>query len=145
MTDDARPGSPAAARRPLPRVTPDNAPFWDAARRHELRLQRCEACGTIWWPPGPVCPECLGERHTWALVSGRGTVSSFVVFHKAWFPAFAGDTPYAVVQVELEEGPRLTANLVDVRPEDIRVGLPVIVVFDDVTGNVTIPRFRRAH
>jgi uncharacterized OB-fold protein len=71
-------------------------------------------------------------------------VSSFVVFHKASFPAFAGDTPYAVVQVELEEGPRLTANLVDLPPEKIRVGLPVTVVFDDVTGDVTIPRFRSA-
>lgn len=145
MTDDTSPGSPAAASpRPLPRVTPDNAPFWEAARRHELRLQRCDACGAIWWPPGSVCPECLGARHTWAKMSGRGTVSSFVVFHKAWFPAFAGDTPYAVVQVELEEGPRLTASLVGVRPEEIRVGLPVAVVFDDVTGDVTIPRFGRA-
>lgn len=133
-----------ANSRPLPRITPDNEPFWEAARRHELRLQKCDDCGRIWWPPGPVCPDCLGERYTWAPVSGRGTVSSFVVFHKAWFPAFANETPYAVVQVELEEGPRLTANLVDVPPAEIRVGLPVTVVFDDVTAEVTIPRFRRA-
>jgi uncharacterized OB-fold protein len=77
-------------------------------------------------------------------MSGQGTVSSFVVFHKAWFPEFADATPYAVVQVELAEGPRLTANLVDVPPGEIRVGLPVTVVFDDVTPEVTIPRFRRA-
>lgn len=133
-----------ANSRPLPRVTPDNGPFWEAARRHELRLQKCDDCGRIWWPPGPVCPDCLGQRYTWAPVSGRGTVSSFVVFHKAWFPAFANETPYAVVQVELEEGPRLTANLVDVPPAEVRVGLPVTVVFDDVTAEVTIPRFRRA-
>jgi uncharacterized OB-fold protein len=90
-----------------------------------------------------VCPECLGDRITWAPVSGRGTVSSFVVFHKAWFPEFNRDIPYAVVQVELEEGPRITANLVDVSPSEIRVGMPVAVVFDDVTPEVTIPRFRR--
>ena len=128
--------------RPLPRITPDNAPFWEAARRHELRLPKCDACGRIWWPPGPVCPDCLGDRISWAPVSGRGTVSSFVVFHKAWFPEF--ETPYAVVQIELEEGPRLTANLVDVPNAEIRVGMPVAVVFDDVTPGVTIPRFRRA-
>ena len=130
--------------RPLPRTTPDNEPFWEATRRHELRLQRCDACRRVWWPPGPVCPDCLGDRITWTPVSGRGTVSSSVVFHKAWFPAFANETPYAVVQVELEEGPRLTANLVDVPPAEIRVGMPVTVVFDDVTPEVTIPRFRRA-
>jgi uncharacterized OB-fold protein len=130
--------------RPLPRITEDNAPFWEAARRHELRLQRCDGCGRIWWPPAPVCPDCLGDRITWVPVSSRGTVSSFVVFHKAWFPEFNRDIPYAVVQVELPEGPRLTANLVDVPPGEIRIGMPVTVVFDDVTLEVTIPRFRRA-
>lgn len=129
--------------KPLPRITSDNGQFWDAARRHELRLQRCLDCRHLWYPPGPVCPACLADRHEWVPISGLGTVSSFVVFHKAWFPAFAGETPYAVVQVELEEGPRLTANLVDVPPEEIRVGMPVIVVFDDVTAEVTIPRFRQ--
>ena len=129
--------------KPLPRITPDNGPFWEAARRHELRLQRCLDCGRVWYPPAPVCPSCLSDRHEWAPMSGRGTISSFVVFHKAWFPAFANETPYAVVQVELEEGPRLTANLVDVPPGEIRVGMPVTVVFDDITSDVTIPRFRR--
>ncbi|MDP3767749.1 MAG: zinc ribbon domain-containing protein, partial [Dehalococcoidia bacterium] len=63
--------------KPLPRVTPDNGPFWEAARRHELRLQRCLDCGRMWYPPGPVCPGCLSDRHEWAPMSGRGTVSSF--------------------------------------------------------------------
>ena len=134
----------SAYPRPLPRVTPDNLAFWEAARRHKLRLQRCGACGRIWWPPGPVCPDCLSERFEWAPVSGRGRVSSFVVFHKAYFPAFADAIPYAVVQVDLEEGPRLTANLVEVPPAEIRIGMPVSVVFDDVTPEISIPRFRRA-
>ncbi|OGK94068.1 MAG: hypothetical protein A2X50_03540 [Candidatus Rokubacteria bacterium GWF2_70_14] len=134
----------SAYPRPLPRVTPDNLPFWEAARRHELRLQRCGACGRFWHPPGPVCPDCLSERFDWTPVSGRGTVSSFVVFHKTYFPAFADAIPYAVVQVELEEGPRLTANLVNVPLAEIRIGMPVSVVFDDVTPEISIPRFRRA-
>lgn len=130
--------------KPLPRITRDNREFWEATRRHELRLQRCGACERFRYPPSPVCPECLSEAFAWTPVSGRGTVSTWVVFHKAYFPSFADEVPYAVVQVELEEGPRLTANLVDVPNEQVRVGLPVEVVFDDVTAEITLPRFRRA-
>jgi uncharacterized OB-fold protein len=135
---------PPEYRKPLPRITADNRPFWEATRRHELRLQRCRACGRFRYPPAPVCPDCLSEDAEWTPVSGRGTVSTFVVFHKVYFPSFAGDVPYNVVQVELEEGPRLTANLVDAPNDEIRVGMPVEVVFDDVTPEVTLPRFRRA-
>jgi uncharacterized OB-fold protein len=135
---------PVNYAKPLPRITADNRPFWEATRRHELRLQRCRACDRFRYPPAPVCPQCLAEDAEWTRVSGRGTVSTFVVFHKVYFPAFAADVPYNVVQVELEEGPRLTANLVDVPNDQIRVGMPVEVVFDDVTPEVTLPRFRPA-
>jgi uncharacterized OB-fold protein len=131
-------------RKPLPRVTADNRPFWDATKRHELRLQRCGACGRFRYPPAPVCPNCLSEDAEWTRVSGRGMVTTFIVMHKVYFQSFAGDVPYNVVQVELEEGPRLTANLVDIRNEQITVGMPVQVVFDDVTPEITLPRFRRA-
>lgn len=131
------------SQRPLPRITPDNRPFWEAARRHELRLQRCGECGRFWYPPGPVCPDCLAEHFEWSQVSGRGIISSWVVFHKAYFPAFAAEIPYAVVQVELEEGPRLISSLVGISREEIRIGIPVEVVFDDVTPELSLPRFRR--
>ncbi|MBI2216093.1 MAG: OB-fold domain-containing protein [Candidatus Rokubacteria bacterium] len=130
-------------RKPLPRVTSDNRPFWEATKRHELRLQRCGACGRFRYPPAPVCPDCLSEDAEWTPVSGRGTVTTFIVMHKVYFQSFAGDVPYNVVQVELEEGPRLTANLVDVPNEGMTVGMPVEVVFDDVTPEITLPRFRR--
>lgn len=134
----------SAYPKPLPRITPDNGPFWEGARRHELRLPRCRDCKRFWWPPGPVCPDCLAEHYEWTRVSGRGTISSWVVFHKLYFPSFAVDIPYAVVQVELQEGPRLISNLVDVKNQEIRIGMPVEVVFEDVTAEVTIPRFRPA-
>ncbi len=134
----------SAYRKPLPRITPDNRAFWEAARRHELRLPRCQDCKRFWWPPGPVCPECLSERYEWTRASGRGTISSWVVFHTLYFPSFADDLPYAVVQVELEEGPRLISNLVGIKNEEVRTGMPVEVVFDDVTPEISIPRFRRA-
>jgi len=128
--------------RPLPRVTADNRAFWDATRRHELALQRCDDCRHFRYPPAPVCPECLSERARWTRVSGRGTVTTFVIVHKRYFASFAADLPYNVVQVQLDEGPRLTANLVDVDRADIRIGARVEVVFDDVTPDVTLPRFR---
>lgn len=128
--------------KPLPRVTADNRAFWDATKRHELRLQRCGSCGRFRYPPAPVCPACLSETAEWARVSGRGTVTTFIVMHKVYFPGFAGDVPYNVVQVELEEGPRLTANLIDVPNDQLRVGMAVEAVFDDVTPEITLPRFR---
>jgi len=130
--------------KPLPRITPDNRPFWEAARRHELRLQRCGECGQVWYPPGPLCPECLSERYEWHRLSGRGKVSSWVVFHQRYFESFAADIPYNVVQVELDEGPRITANLVGVRNDAIEMGMPVEVVFDAVTPEISLPRFRPA-
>jgi hypothetical protein len=133
-----------AYSKPLPRVTADNRPFWEAARGHQLALQRCADCGQFRYPPAPVCPECLSESAEWTPVSGQGIVSTFVVFHKRYFESFAADIPYNVVQVQLDEGPRLTANLVDVPIDAIRIGMRVEVVFDDVTPEISLPRFRRA-
>ena len=147
MPDPATPEDAAGRIRagyskPLPRITVENRPFWEATKRHELRLQRCTECGRFRYPPAPVCPDCLGERADWARVSGRGKVTTWLIFHKAYFPSFADDVPYNVVQVELEEGPRLTANLVGMANDRITIGMPVDVIFDDVTPEVTLPRFR---
>ncbi len=130
--------------KPLPRVTALNQPFWEATRRHELRLQRCVNCARFRYPPSPVCPECLSEESEWARVSGRGTVTTWVVFHRKYFESFAADLPYHVVQVQLDEGPRLTANVVDVPNDEMHIGMPVDAVFDDVTPEITLVRFRRA-
>src|SRR5262249_22657839 len=111
---------------------------------HQLALPRCAECGRFRYPPAPICPQCLSDRCEWATVSGRGTVTTFVIFHQRYFPSFAVDIPYNVVQVQLDEGPRLTANLVGVANAESSVGMRVQVVFDDVTADVTLPRFRRA-
>ena len=128
--------------KPKPRVTPDNRPFWDGCREHVLKLPWCTECDRAFLPPSPVCPGCFGERLEWRAASGRGTVSSFVVVHQRWFPAFADDIPYNAAQVELEEGPRFTTSLVGIANDDIAVGLEVEAVFDDVDGETTLPRFR---
>lgn len=128
--------------KPLPRFTPDNRAFWEGCREHKIMLPWCRHCDRPHWPPGPVCPYCFGDDLTWKQSSGRGVVSSWVVVHKAWLPAFAADIPYNAVQVELEEGVRLTGNVVGAPNEVLRVGLPVEVVFDDVTPEATLPRFK---
>lgn len=131
-----------ADAKPLPHLYEDERPFWEGARQGELRLPHCTACGEVWWPAGPVCPRCLSDQVAWCRASGRGHVASWVVFHKAYFPGFAADLPYNVAWIELEEGPRLTSNVVEVRHEDLRVGLPVEVVFERVTDEITLPKFR---
>ena len=128
--------------KPRPRITPDNQPFWDACREHRLLVHHCAACDTTFLPPSPVCPACLTLDPGWRTASGQGCVSTFVEVHQRWFPAFADDLPYNVAQIELDEGPRLTANLVDVAADDIAVGMPVQVAFDDIDSELTLPRFR---
>lgn len=132
------------ARKPLPRIGPDNEPFWAGTREGRLLLPFCQDCGRPHLPPGPVCPFCLSSRLDWRAGSGRGRISTFTVVHKEWFAAFAADLPYNVVQVELEEGPRITANLVDAPAGGPAIGMAVQAVFDPVTPEVTLPRFRPA-
>jgi uncharacterized OB-fold protein len=128
--------------KPLPAPSPESRPFWEAARKHELRLQRCESCHAYWFPPSTVCQECLSEDWTWERVSGQGEVFSFVVMHRAYVPGFKPELPYNVALIALREGPHFLSNVVGCANEDIYVGMPVEVVFDDVTEEVTLPKFR---
>jgi uncharacterized OB-fold protein len=128
--------------KPLPRPTAVSREFWAAARRHELRVQRCRACGQHIFYPRVFCPACLSDGLEWVNVSGRGRVYSFTVVRRAMHPAFRPDVPYVLAIVELEEGPRLTTNIVGCDPLDVRVDMPVEVVFDDVTPEVTLVKFR---
>ncbi len=130
-------------RLPLPRPEPDAQPFWDALRAGELRLQRCTACGLLAHLPRAMCHECGSFEFDWQPVSGRGTVYTFAITQQPIHPALVDHTPFATVVIELEEGPRMTSNLVDVPPDEITIGLAVEVVFERVTDEVTLPLFRR--
>lgn len=130
------------AERPLPDTTGEMAPFWEAARRHHLVVERCMGCGTFRFPARDLCSRCLSREAEWAPVSGRGAIFSFAVMHQIYHPAFADAVPYAVVVVELEEGVRLVSNVVDCPLDALRIGLPVEVVFEAVTPEVTLPKFR---
>jgi hypothetical protein len=127
--------------KPLPMPTEDSAPYWEGARAGTLRAQRCDDCGFLRWPPASHCARCLSPRHRWVELSGRGRVYSWIVVHKSQHPAFWGD-PFNVAIVELDEGPRLHTNLIDVDPARIEIGMPVEVVFEKQDDQITLPKFR---
>lgn len=130
--------------KPLPTLSDDNRPFWEAAQQEELRMQQCLDCHHVRYPINHVCPKCLSERAEWKRLSGRGTVFSYIVFHQVYHAGFARDVPYNVAMIQLEEGPRMISNVVGVPTDAVKVGDAVEVCFDKVTDEVTIPRFRLA-
>ena len=130
-----------AIEKPLPEADETSKPFWDAAMEGRLVLMRCSDCGTWRLPSRQHCDNCLSDRYTWEQASGRGTVRTFGVMHQKYHPAWAAEAPYNVTIVELEEGPRLPTNIVQVNNEAIRVGMPVIVEFEH-HEDVALPKFK---
>jgi uncharacterized OB-fold protein len=130
--------------KPIPTITAEMRPFFEAAKRRQLVAQRCLDCGSYRFPAREICSACLSSRREWVPVSGRGEVFSFNVMHQLYHPGFAAEVPYAVVLVKLEEGPKMNSNLVGVAPHEIRIGMPVRVVFEDVSDEVTLPKFEPA-
>ena len=131
-------------QKPLPVPSVETQSFWEGCKRHELLLPRCNQCGHHWFPPAYLCPECLGADWAWTPASGRGRVYTFGVYHRVYHKAFQDDIPYTVAVVELEEGPRLTSNIANCPPSDVRCDMPVHVRFDDVTSEVTLYKFAPA-
>jgi uncharacterized OB-fold protein len=127
--------------RPLPDPSALTQPFWAAAKERELRIQRCHACDTHLFYPRYLCTACGSDDLRWCLVSGRATVFTFTVARRPTHPALADRVPYVIAVVELEEGPKLTTNLVDIDPEDVAIGLSVQATFEDV-DDVTLVQFR---
>jgi uncharacterized OB-fold protein len=125
---------------PLPRTSAIAQPFWEGCERSELMFQRCGGCGRAVFNPAPICRFCTSRDLSWERSAGRGTVYSWTVAWRPQSPAFT--TPYAPVIVELDEGYYLLSNLVGCEVEDIRVGLPVEVVFHRVSDARTLPYFR---
>jgi len=128
------------AIRLLPRLDQDSGFFWTSGADGRLRFQRCHRCGSFVHPPAPRCPECLSEDVAPEVVSGRATVVAHTVNVHPWIP---GSEPYVVglVSIEEQESVRLTTNLIDVEPEEIRTGMPVEVVFEQ-HEDVYLPLFR---
>lgn len=127
----------------LPRVTDRNRHFWQGGKEGRLQFLRCRACETWIHPPQPVCPECLGKDLAAEPVSGRAQVLTFTLNHQPWVPA--PDHPYciAIVEIEEQEGLRLMTNVVHCAPEEVAIGMPVRVVFEE-QEDVWFPLFEPA-
>jgi uncharacterized OB-fold protein len=133
-----------AYAKPLPALEGFAKEFYAWCKQNELRFQRCTACGTWRHVPREMCAACGSWQWEWARSSGRGKVFTWTVIARALHPAFQNDTPYAPVVIEMDEGVRLLSQVVDCAPDQLRIGMPVEVVFDAVTSEITLPKFRRA-
>ena len=130
--------------KPIPTPSEDSVPYWEAAKNHELKLQQCRACPAFRFPPAEVCSECTCDEYDWKPVSGKGRVFSFVIYHRAYHPGFKEELPYVVAVIELDEGPRMLSNVTGCKPEEVRCDMPVEVAFEDITDEMTLPKFRPA-
>ena len=134
MSGEKRAGTP----------TPDTQPYWDAARNHQLALPECLSCRRFYFYPRDHCPVCSGREVRWRAVSGRGFLHTYVIAHHP-APGFEADAPYVIAVVELEEGPRMMANIVGIEPDPalLELDMPLEVVFTE-RGPMTVPNFRPA-
>ena len=128
--------------KPLPTLNDSNRPFWEAAGEGRLAMQQCSACEHVRFPISHVCPRCLAYEYQWRTLSGRGTIFSYVIYHQVYNQAFKQEVPYNVAMIQLEEGPRMFSNIVGVPNDRPKVGDEVQVVFEAVTPEVSLPRFR---
>jgi len=131
--------------KPLPRIDELSRPFWDAARENVLSLPRCNACKTFHTSMEPWCSRCGHEGATWERLSGRGRIWSSCRFHKLYYKGFAGDVPYNVAMVELDEGVKLVTNIVGLPNgtlDEMPIGMLVEAVFEAVTPEVTLVKFK---
>ncbi len=129
---------------PLPQPTLDGAPFYEAARRGEIRFQKCSSCGLFRHYPRPICPRCLSRDFRWELSSGRGTVYTWTIVRGPTLPAFTAKLPYNVVDVLMEEGVHFVSEVLDCAPEEIYAGMPVEATLVPASENITLVKFRRS-
>jgi uncharacterized OB-fold protein len=129
---------------PSPLADTTTLPFWEAAAEHRLVVQRCSACAHTRHPPAPICPECRSSESDWLEVPGRGEVYTYTLVHR---PIAAGqELPFAIAVIALEDsgGLRMISNVVGVAPGELAIGLPVELVWEDMSPDLAIPRFRPA-
>ena len=129
---------------PLPTPTVLTREFWMSAKKRKLVFQYCSKCKMLQSYPKPWCSECGSEELSWKEVSGEGTVYSYTIPRQVIdnSPAFEKNLPFVVAIVQLEEGPRLYSNIIGLPPEDVRIGMKVGVIFEDVSSDIALPKFR---
>jgi uncharacterized protein len=129
--------------RARPQPTPETQHFWDGTRQGELRLQRCDSCGRIYFPPRPFCPTCASRSVSVFAASGKAVLYSYVIHHRP-VPGFT--PPYAIAVVQLAEGPRMMTNIVECpqTPDALQLDMKLEAVFEKLDDEITLPLFRPA-
>lgn len=131
--------------KPLPEFRPETKPYWEGTKNHELLIPRSKESGDFFFYPRALSPgEDMSENLEWVKASGKAKVWTYAIHHMGPTKAYKGDPPYVVALVELDEGVKMMTNIVDCDPHDVKVGMEVEVVFDDVTDEVTLPKFKPA-
>lgn len=133
-----------AMKKPLPAPDADSAALWRGLRNGELLLQHCADCDDVQYYQQAICRRCGGASIIHCAASGRGKVHSFSVVHRAPGPAFKADVPYAVLLVELEEGPRMISTYVGGSPDEVTFEMDVQLVCEPINDDISLPRFRKA-
>ena len=128
--------------KPVPEPDPATRSFWEGAKQNKLLVQHCRDCGAYQFYPQAHCRGCLSDRLDWVESKGTGSVYSYSVVHRAPSSAFERDVPYTVALIDLPEGCRMLSNVVDVDPQDVRIGMQVEVVFEEITPDISLPKFR---
>ncbi len=131
-------------QKPVP--VPDEASreFFEGARQGRFMLQRCGGCGACRFVARERCDACRSREYTWEQASGRATVVSFAVMHQRYHPAFYDELPYPLAVVELEEGPRLITSVVGVSAEELKAGMAMQAVYEEIGEGVVLPKFKPA-
>ncbi len=129
-------------KKPLPIILPETKQYWQAAKRHELFLQKCKFCGQVIYFPRIICFKCFSDELEWFRAKGFGTIYSYTIIHyQIAHRSFEPDIPYVYAIVDLDEGARMISNIVNIDPFKVKIGMRVKVIFDDVTDAVSIPKF----
>ena len=131
-------------KKPLPEIKPWSVAFWDGAKQHRLLIQECKDCGAKIFYPRKMCPECWSQNLSWAEASGKGKIFSYSVTMAGVEEKFAEDLPFVLALVDLEEGVRMMTNIVNCPPENVSIGMDVEVVFEDVTEDISLPKWQPA-
>ena len=126
----------------FPRPSPETAVYWNACRNHQLMIQKCNACGNYQFYPRIMCTQCMSKDVEWLESSGQGEVISFTIVRRAVSKAYADEAPYVVALIKLTEGPTLMSNVVECDVESVKIEMPVEVLFEDWSEEISIPKFR---
>lgn len=128
--------------KPLPLITSLSKIFYDGCRENKLLYQKCEDCNEVIFYPKQLCSNCFGRNLQWVSSSGKGIIHSFTICYDSVPPAFAADTPFVLAIIRMEEGFTILSNIVECKFNELRSDLPVEVVYEKVTPEITLPRFR---